>query len=189
MVIKYRNIKAIGTYEMLLSVKSLVFSHVSLLSYTRVADIYNKYSFKIYPYVNEYLTAGHHDIEKYSNNVADIFYILPSYAIANVISHYDRDLENDLPMIVQETMDKYPESEVLKIISQKISTDEDAHILPETSGMWKSHIFPVVDPISSAAKFMEYIKKEKPVDTNMANQIKNMFRYKFCKGYFEKNGR
>ena len=45
-VIKYRKFKAIGTYEMLLSIKSLVFSHVSLLSYAKVADIYKKIYFQ-----------------------------------------------------------------------------------------------------------------------------------------------
>ena len=43
--------------------------------------------------------------------------------------------------------------------------------------------------MSSAEKFMDDIKREKPVDAKMANQIRNMFRYKFCKGFFEKNGR
>ena len=38
-IFKYRNTKAIGTYEMLLSIKALVFSNVSLLSYAKVADI------------------------------------------------------------------------------------------------------------------------------------------------------
>ena len=84
-------------------------------------------------------------------------------------------------------MNQYPDSEVPKVISRKIEMDEDAHLLLQTSGMWKSQHYPVVDPISSAEKFMEDIKKEKPVDTNMANQIRNMFRYKFGKGYLEKN--
>ena len=72
-VIKYRNIKAIGTYEMLLSIKSLVFSHVSLLSYAKVADIYKKYTFKISKFVENYLKAGRKDIHRYSNELANIF--------------------------------------------------------------------------------------------------------------------
>ena len=188
-VIKYRNIKAIGTYEMLLSIKSLVFSHVSLLSYAKVADIYKKYTFKISKFVENYLNAGRKDIHRYSNELANIFKILPSYAIANIISHYDRDLDNDLLQTVENAMKEYPDSEIIKIISHKTQTDEEAHLLLETSGMWKSHIYPVVDPVSSAEKFMEDIKREKPVDAKMANRIRNMFRYKFCKGFFEKNGR
>ena len=86
-------------------------------------------------------------------------------------------------------MKEYPDSEIIKIISHKTQTDEEAHLLLETSGMWKSHIYPVVDPVSSAEKIMEDIKREKPVDAKMENRIRNMFRYKFCKGFFEKNGR
>ena len=58
-------------------------------------------------------------------------------------------------------MNQYTDSEVPKVISRKIEMDEDAHLLRQTSGMRKSQHYPVVDPISSAEKFMEDIKKGK----------------------------
>ena len=90
----------------------------SVISYIKVGNLYKKYTFEIFPLVYGYIKAGRHDLQKKSNKAVEIFKVHPSYAIADTINRYDKDLDNNLLTIVDKVRAKFPKSKVLKFISR-----------------------------------------------------------------------
>lgn len=136
----------VGTHDMLLGVKTAVYSFASSLLHSKVATRLEKYpGVDFYGRTQAMLLAGLEDLKRYKNLVYDICKLVPSLALRQII-----ELEPDLRIqeftnVIDTECDMWPDSSLILFFRRRLQTAYDVHILLELSGLCKAFGFPVID--------------------------------------------
>ena len=112
--------------------------------------------------------------------------MVPPCSIASVLRYTDPGLTNQLPETLREEINNRGGSELLDWLLQPANSPTNDHQKLELSGLWKSHIYPVVNMDMSTEAFFSELNITPNVNRSKANLLNNQFKMMFYREFFKK---